>query len=51
MKQMLALVNSVILPREENSDPCGSSKKIILEITEPEKKTVSRGRPKSGKCG
>ena len=29
-------------------DPCGSSKKIKLEITEPEKKTVSRGRPKSG---
>ena len=34
--------------KRSNSDPCGSSKKIKLEITEPEKKTFSRGRPKSG---
>ena len=31
-----------------NSDPHDSSKKTKLDITEPEKKTFSRGRPKSG---
>ena len=48
MKQMLTLVKPSDSAKRNNSDPCGSSKKIKLEITEPEKKTLSRGRPKSG---
>ena len=34
--------------KRSNSDPHGSSKEIKLEICEDEKKTLSRGRPKSG---